>query len=96
VTTYAEGVPKSKSPIKLWVDDHQEYEPGVMHVQLRHARLPIDPRVGDFLVVGDDDAPAVLAEVIGREADGELQLRLLPGRPDSHREFQTRRQPTAV
>jgi len=83
-------------PIELWVDDHQEYEPGIVHAHLRHARLPIDPRVGDYLVVGDDDAPAVLAEVIGREPGGDLRLRLLAGTPSSHPELYSRRQPTVV
>jgi hypothetical protein len=83
-------------PVELWVDDHQEYEPGVVHAHLRHARVPIDPRPDDYLVVGDDDAPPLLAEVLNRSADGTLRLRLLPGRPDSHPEFRTRRHPTAV
>ena len=29
-----------------------------------HTRLPIQPRSGGYLVVGDDDAPPVLAEVL--------------------------------
>jgi len=82
--------------VELWVDDHAEYEPGVVHAHLRHARLPLDPHPGDWLVVGDDDAPRVLAEVLTRDAGGELRLRLLPGPPDSHPEFHTRRVPTAV
>jgi len=82
--------------VELWVDDHQEYEPGVVHGHLRHARVWIDPRPGDYIVVGDGDAPPVLAEVLKREPDGELMLRLLPGRPDAHLEFATRRVSTAV
>ena len=87
----------SREPtVELWVDDHEEYEPGVVHGHLRHAWAPMDPQRGDFLVVGDDDAPPVLAEVLDRSATGELRLGLLPGRPDSHPEVQTRRLPTAV
>jgi hypothetical protein len=56
----------------------------------------MDPRAGDYLVVGDDEAPPVLAEVLSRETDGELRLRLLPGRPESHPEFRSRRVPTGV
>lgn len=82
--------------VELWVDDHQEYEPGVVHAHLRHARVALDPRPGDYLVVGDDEAPPVLAEVLGREPDGELRLRLLPGRPESHVEFRTRRVPSVA
>lgn len=86
----------TEPPIELWVDDHQEYEAGVVHAHLRHARLAIDPQPGDYLVVGDDDAPGVLAEVLDRSAGGELKLRLLPGRPDSHPEFRTRRHSTVA
>lgn len=86
----------SGAAIELWIDDHQEYERGVVHADLRHARVPLDPRPGDYLVVGDDDAPTILAEVLSRAADGELRLRLLPGRPDSHPEYHARRLPTAV
>ena len=46
--------------------------------------------------LGDDDSPPVLAEVLDRSATGELRLRLLSGRPDSHPVFPTRRLPTAV
>ena len=77
--------------VELWVDDHREYEPGVVHGHLRHARVALDPHPGDYLVVGDDEAPPVLAEVLQREPDGELLLRLLPGRPENHPEFQARR-----
>lgn len=82
--------------VELWVDDHQEYEPGVVHGHLRHARIALDPGPGDYLVVGDDEAPPVLAEVLRREPDGELLLRLLPGWPESHHEFRTRQVPTGV
>jgi len=82
--------------VELWVDDHQEYEPGVVHGHLRHARVAIDPHPGDFLVVGDDEDPPVLAEVLSREPSGELLLRLLPGRPESNSQFMNRRISTGV
>ena len=81
--------------VELWLDDHVEYEPGVVHAHLRHARLPLDPHPGDWLVVGDDDAPPLLAEVLSRSSDGALRLRRLPGPVESHPEFGTRRAPTA-
>ncbi len=90
------GVTERDPAVELWVDEQQEYEPGVVHADLRHARVPLDPHPGDFLVVGDDDAPPVLALVLYRASDGELLLRLLPGRPDTHAEYQTREVPLAV
>lgn len=82
--------------VELWVDDHQEYEPGVVHGHLRHARIPIDPRPGDYLVVGDDEIEPALAEVLGRSESGALRLRMLPGSASSHPELLTRRQPAAT
>lgn len=80
--------------VELWVDDHQEYEPGVVTAHLRHARIPLDPHPGDYVVVGDDELPPALALVLSREPDGTLRLRILPGKPDSHAEFHSRRLPT--
>jgi hypothetical protein len=94
--TTIENVRNDEPVVELWVDDHQEYEPGVVHGHLRHARTPIDPQPGDYLVVGDDDAPPVLAEVLGREAGGELLLRLLPGKPEARPEFASRRMRTVA
>ncbi|MGH3849010.1 MAG: hypothetical protein ACRDRT_04795 [Pseudonocardiaceae bacterium] len=86
---------KGNAPtVELWVDDHQEYEPGIVTGNLRHARLPLDPHEGDYLVVGDDEVPPALALALSREGDGTLRLRILPGRPDSHAEFRTRHIPT--
>lgn len=65
--------------VELWVDDHQEYEPGVVHAHLRHARVPLDPRPGDYVVVGDDEIEPALAEVLSRSEVGDLRLRMLPG-----------------
>lgn len=56
----------------------------------------MDPQVGDYLVVGDDDAAPALAEVLRRSRDGSLLLRLLPGPPEAHPEFGSRRVPTAI
>lgn len=89
-----ENVEAAEPTVELWVDDHQEYEPGIVTGHLRHARLPLDPHPGDYLVVGDDEVPPVLAVVVGRDADGTLRLRILPGRPASHDEFHRRRLPT--
>lgn len=82
--------------VELWVDDHAEYEPGVVTGHLRHARVPIDPRPGDHLVVGDDEAPPALAMVVSHDSDGTIRLCILPGAATSHDEYATRRLPTLV
>lgn len=81
--------------VELWLDDHQEYEPGVTHAHLRQARIPMDPRPGDYLVVGDDEIEPALAEVVTRSKSGVLRLRMLPGPASSHHEIQTRQQPAS-
>jgi hypothetical protein len=81
--------------VELWVDDHREYEPGVVHAHLRHARVPLDPWPGDHLVVGDDEVEPALAEVLSRSGSGALRLRLLPGPAASHAELLTPRHPIA-
>lgn len=85
---------KEEPTVELWVDDHQEYEPGIVTGHLRHARIPLDPHTGDYLVVGDDEVPPALALVISRESDGTIRLRILPGPAASHDEYATRRLPT--
>lgn len=87
-------VDRSEPGVEPCVDDHQEYEPGVVHGYFRHARIPMNPQCGDFLVTVDD-APPVLAEVLDRAPTGELRPRLLLGAPDAPEEFRTRRQTTA-
>lgn len=84
---------KQEPTVELWVDDHQEYEPGIVTGHLRHARIPLDPHPGDYLVVGDDEVPPALALVVGREADDTIRLRLLDGPAASRAEFTTRRVP---
>jgi hypothetical protein len=36
--------------VELWVDDHQEYEPGAVHGHIRNARVVTDLRPGDYIV----------------------------------------------
>ena len=64
MSSIMDNVASREPTVELWVDDHQEYEPGVVHGHLPHARVPMDPHRGDFLVVGDDDSSPVLAEVL--------------------------------
>lgn len=47
-------VDRSEPGVEPCVDDHQEYEPGVVHGYFRHARIPMNPQCGDFLVTVDD------------------------------------------
>ena len=92
IDSYHGGVDREPT-VELWVDDQQEYEPGIVTGHLRHARIPLDPHPGDYLVVGDDEVAPALALVVSRESDGTSRLQILPGRAASHEEFATRRLP---
>lgn len=59
-------------------------------------RRPLEPRPGDYLLVGDDEIEPALAEVLSRTEEGELRLRMLPGPASSHPELHGRRQPAAT
>lgn len=95
VTDAGTMAPMERLTVELWVDDHQEYEPGVIHAHLRHARVALDPQPGDYLIVGDDEIEPAFAEVLTREESGGLRLRLLPGPASRHRELH-RRQSAAI
>jgi hypothetical protein len=82
--------------VELWVDDHQEHEPGMVTGHLRHAPIPLDPRSGDYLVVGDDEVEPALALVVTRETDGRVRLRSVLRRADSHEESLTRSSPRSL
>lgn len=88
------GAVNAEPIVELWVDDHQEYEPGIVTGHLRHARIPLDPHPGDYLVVGDDEVPPALALVVGRDPDGTIRLKILPGPAAFHEAFATRHVPT--
>jgi hypothetical protein len=85
---------KQQPTVELWVDDHQEYELGIVTGHLRHARIALDPHAGDYLVVGDDEVPPALALVVSSEPDGTIRLQILPGLAASRDEYTTRRLPT--
>jgi len=53
-------VKSGEAPVEPWVDDHQECEPGSVHGHLGHARVAWTPSLGNYVVVGDDEAPPIL------------------------------------
>lgn len=46
-----------------------------------------DPAVGRHAVVGDDDADPAVARIESIDADGNLELEVLPGSVESHRDL---------
>jgi imidazolonepropionase-like amidohydrolase len=66
----------------LWVDYHRIDEHGLTHTNQRNANVEL--RIGDFVVVGNEEADPAVAEVMAVEPDGTVLVRVLPGPVDQH------------
>jgi hypothetical protein len=51
------------------------------------ARPGFEPMVGTHVVVGDDGADPRVARVLSVDADGVIELEVLPGSVESHRDL---------
>jgi hypothetical protein len=68
----------------LWVDYHRTDGAGLTHTNSRHLAPGITLRVGQFVVVGNEEADAAVAEVMSVDADGVVLVRALPGPAEEH------------
>ncbi len=50
-------------------------------------RPGFDPEPGRYAVVGDDDADPAVARIVSVDADGNIELEVLPGTVESHRDL---------
>ena len=48
------------------------------------ARLGVELTVGRHAIVGDDDADPKVARIVAIDADGNVELEVLPGSVESH------------
>lgn len=55
--------------------------------RLKDARSGFVPVAGRYVTVGSDDADAAVAKVLIVNADGHIQLQILPGTADSNRDL---------
>lgn len=55
--------------------------------RLKDARSGFVPVAGRYVTVGSDDADAAVAKVLIVNADGHIQLQILPGTVDSNRDL---------
>lgn len=51
------------------------------------ARAGLTPEVGAHVVVADDDADPRVGRIVAIDADGNIELEVLPGSVDSHRDL---------
>ncbi len=71
----------------LWVDFHRVDAAGLTHANVRDAAEGVDLQQGQFILVGDADADAGVAQVVDVSTDGVVLLRVLPGHADLHRQL---------
>lgn len=69
----------------LWVDFQRAEDDGLTRGNVRHARSGVSLRVGDTIVVGNEEAEAGVAEVVELGDRGFVLLRVFPGSVDDNR-----------
>ena len=70
----------------LWVDFQRMGDDGRLLAQARNARPGLTITAGMHLVVGCEDARPAVARVRTITAEGSLELQVLPGPVDLHRD----------
>jgi hypothetical protein len=60
---------------------------GRLRTRQRHARSGYVPVAGSYVIVGCEDAESAVAKVLSIEPDGAIELQVLPGNVDDHREL---------
>lgn len=68
----------------LWVDYHRTDGAGLTHTNARHAAPGVTLRVGEFVVVGNEEADPAVAEVVSIDPDRLVLVRVLPGPAEEH------------
>ena len=79
----------------LWVDYHRTDGDGLTHTRVKDLERSLDLRPGMFVIVGNEEADAAVAEVVAVEPDGLVLVRVLPGPASDHLELVEHRRSTA-
>lgn len=79
----------------LWVDYLRTDGEGLTHTSVRNASPSVVLRVGDHIVVGNEDADPAVARVAFVGDDGVVLVAVLPGPVETHRAL-LRNQPAAT
>lgn len=70
----------------LWVDFQRMQDDGRLLARARNARPGIVLTAGMYLLVGCEDARPAVARVLAVTAEGSVELQVLPGPVDLHRD----------
>jgi hypothetical protein len=69
----------------LWIDYHRRDGGGLTHGNVRNAHSDVELAPGRYVVVGNEEAGAAVAEVVRIEEKGVVLVRVLPGSVDDNR-----------
>ncbi len=73
----------------LWVDFMRMQDDGRLRTRLRHARAGFVPIAGSYVIVGSEDADSAVARILSVDAEGAIEVQVLPGMVDEHRDLLT-------
>lgn len=79
------------SPWDLWIDYTRREPSGLTPTLLRYASPGAEIVVGQFVLVGSEDAESAVAEIVDIDERGVVMVRVLPGPADEHRHLLTGR-----
>ncbi len=77
----------STTEIDLEVDFMDMTDGRRLWARIEDARPGLVPAAGRHLTVGCDDAEPAVAKVLSVNADGDIELEVLPGTVESHRDL---------
>ena len=69
----------------LWIDFKRGEDDGLTHANARNLRTGLSVKVGDTIVVGNEDAEAGVGEVVEMGERGFLLVRVFPGSVEENR-----------
>ena len=69
----------------LWVDFLRTDGEGLTHTSVRNVSPGVTLRVGEHVVVGNEDADPAVARVVSVDDDGVVLVVVLPGPVEDHR-----------
>ena len=69
----------------LWIDFQRAEDGGLTHANVRDLRAGLDVKVGDTLVVGNEDADPGVGEVVELGERGFLLVRVFAGSVEENR-----------
>jgi len=69
----------------LWLDYHRRDADGLTHGNVRNARPGAQLEPGRYVVVGNEEADAAVAEIVRFEDNGVVLVRVVPGSVEDNR-----------